>query len=125
LEATGGLARDFQDAFRLAEGTPEARFISTATAIAARWVGDLGMPGTIPREDRWQRLAEKLNLRMLIYPPDQNDVAGQPMKATLRITGEFALGAATHLSSAGVEAATVSTPSSPHGRQMRPATCEG
>ena len=117
LETANGLVKDFQDAFHLREGTPEARFISTATAIAARWVDDLGMPGTIPHEDMWQRLAEKLNLRMLVYPPDLNEVAGQPVKATLRITGEFSPDAATQLVGAGIRTATVSTPSSLHGWQ--------
>jgi chromosome segregation ATPase len=121
LETDGLLVKDFQDAFHLTEGTPQARFISTATAIAAGWVDDLGVPGTIPREDTWQRLAEKLNLRMLVYPPDQNEIDGQPVKATLRITGEFTPGTTSRVSGAGLEAATVSTPSSPHGRQRHPA----
>ncbi len=111
LETDGLLVKDFQDAFHLTEGTPQARFISTATAIAAGWVDDLGVPGTIPHDETWQRLAEKLNLRMLVYPPDQNEIDGQPVKATLRITGEFAPGAGAQVVGAGVQTATVSTPS--------------
>ncbi len=65
-------------------------------------------------------MAEKLNLRMLVYPPDQNEIDGQPVKATLRITGEFTPGTTSRVSGAGLEAATVSTPSSPHEPQMHP-----
>ncbi len=86
VETASGLAKDFQDAFRLPEGT-------------------------------WQRLAEKLNLRMLVYPPDQNDVAGQSVKATLRITGEFPAAAATKVTGSAIETATISTPSLLHVRQ--------
>jgi len=125
LEKAGGLVKDFQEAFHLSEGTPEARFISTATAIATKWVADLGMPGSIPCEDTWQRLTEKLNLRMLVYPPDQTELAGQPIKATLRITGEFVPGTTSHINSAGLEAATVSTPSSWHEQQKHRVTYGG
>jgi DNA invertase Pin-like site-specific DNA recombinase len=108
-DIAGGLAKDFQNAFHLSEGTPQARFLSTAAVIAAKWVDDLGMLGTIPHEDTWQRLAEKLNLHMLVYPPEREKIDGQLVKATLRISGEFTPGTNSRVGGASLEAATAST----------------
>jgi len=106
------LVRECLDAFDLHEGSPECNFMSAVTTIAAKWVDDLGIPGTLPQEGTWQRIAEKLNLRMSVYPPEENDIAGQRLKATLRITGEFSPGSGTQVVGAGIQAATASTLSS-------------
>lgn len=124
-DIAGGLAKDFQNAFHLSDGTPQARLLTAATMIAAGWVDDLGMPGTIPHEDTWQRLAEKLNLRMLVYPPERAEIEGQRVKATLRISGEFTPGIARQVSGAGIEVATASTLSLPHALQRHLLICEG
>ena len=108
----GNLAKDFQNAFHLSDGTPQARFISTATEIANGWIDELGMPGTLPNETTWLRLAEKMNLHMLVYPPEQNEINGERVKATLRISGEFAPVAAKQIIKARIEVATASTLSS-------------
>lgn len=117
-DVAGSLAKDFQSAFHLSDGTPQARFLSAATIIAAEWVDDLGMPGTLPHEDTWKRLAEKLNLRM--YPPEQAEIEGQRVKATLRISGEFAPGVAYQGYDAGIKVATASTLSLQLGPQRHP-----
>jgi hypothetical protein len=124
-DMAGALVKDFQNAFHLSDGTQQERLLTAATMIAAGWVNDLGMPGTIPHEDTWQRLAEKLNLRMLVYPPERAEIEGQRVKATLRISGEFAPGSARQVRGAGIEAATASTLSSWHERQRHPAICGG
>ena len=124
-DIAGGLAKDFQNAFHLSEGTPQARFLSTAAVIAAKWVDDLGMLGTIPHEDTWQRLAEKLNLHMLVYPPEREKIDGQLVKATLRISGEFTPGTNSRVGGASLEAATASTLSLQHEQQRHPLICEG
>ena len=111
IDTAGELAKDFQDAFHLPDGTAQARLMASATSIAAGWVDDLGMPGTIPHEDTWKRLAEKLNLSMMVYPPEQTEIEGQRVKATLRMSGEFAPGTTNQVTGAGIEVATVSTPS--------------
>jgi len=103
------LVRECLDAFELHEDSPERNFMSAVTTIATKWMGDLGMPGTLPHEETWQRIAEKSNLRVSVYPPDEKEVAGQRLKATLRITGEFAPGAGAQVVGAGVQAATAST----------------
>jgi hypothetical protein len=106
------LVRESLDAFDLHEGSVERNFMSAVTTIATKWVGDLGMPGTLPQEDTWQRIAEKSNLHVSVYPPEENEVAGQRLKATLRITGEFSPSAGAQVVEAGVQAATASTLSS-------------
>jgi len=83
LDGIAGLVEDFQDAFHLRDGSPQSHFMSAAAAITARWVEDLGLPGTIPTEETWWRLAERLNLHVLVYPPQQAEIEGQPVKATL------------------------------------------
>ncbi|MFC1910993.1 recombinase family protein, partial [Chloroflexota bacterium] len=93
-DSNAGLIEDIQDAFNLPKGSPQRHFMSVAAAIATKWVADLGVRGSLPKEETWQRLAEKMNLRMLVYPPDHEEVAGQRLKATVRITGEFFPGAA-------------------------------
>ncbi len=103
------LVRDFLDVFELHEDSPERNFMSAVTTIATKWMEDLGVPGTVPHEETWQRIAEKSNLRVSVYPPEVNEIAGQPLKATLRITGEFSPGAGTQVVGAGIQAATVST----------------
>lgn len=124
-DTASGLARDFQNAFRLSDGTPQARLLSAATSVAVGVVDDLGLPGAIPHEDTWRRLAEKLNLRMTVYPPEQAEIEGQRVKATLRISGEFAPGAASRVNGAGIETATASTLSLRHVLQTHLLICEG
>ena len=124
-DGNASLIEDIQEAFQLPKGSPQRHFMSAVAAIATKWVDDLGMPGSLPEEDTWQRLAEKMNLRMLVYPPDQEEIAGQRIKATVRITGEFLPGAATGMVRGGINTATVTTPSSPHGPQRRHAACGG
>ncbi len=124
-DTAGDLSRDFQNAFHVADSTPQARFLSTATSIAAEWVDDLGMLGTIPHEDTWKRLAEKRNLHMTVYPPEQPEIEGQRVKATLRISGEFTPGTASRVNSAGIETATASTLSLPHSPQRHHAAGAG
>jgi len=114
------LVRECLDAFDLHEGSPERNFMSAVTTIATKWMDDLGIPGTLPQEETWQRIAEKSNLRVSVYPPDEKEVAGQRLKATLRITGEFAPGAGAQVVGAGVQAATASTLSLPRGRRRHP-----
>jgi hypothetical protein len=119
------LVRECLDAFDLHEGSPERNFMSAVATITAKWVDDLGMPGTLPQEEIWQRIAEKSNLHVSIYPPEENEIAGQRLKATLRITGEFSPSAGTQVVGAGVQAATASTPSLRHGQQRHPSTYVG
>ncbi len=107
-----GLVRECLDAFHLRQGSPERNFMSAVATIATEWVEDLGGSGSMPNEETWKRLAEKLDLSMLIYPPEEKEVKGQPVKATVRITGRFPIGAGTQVVGAGVETATVSTLSS-------------
>jgi len=123
LDGIAGLVEEFQDAFHLPEGSSASRFMSEVTAIAARWVDDLGIPGIIPSEETWLRLAERLNLHILIYPPEETEVKDKLIKATLRIAGEFPAAAATQVVGCGIETATVSTPSSQHGQRRHPSAC--
>ena len=125
LGRDGSLVRECLDAFELHEGSPERNFMSAVTTIAAKWMDDLGMPGTLPQEETWQRIAEKSNLRVSVYPPEEYEIAGQQLKATLRITGEFSPCAGTQVVGAGVQAATASTLSLPRERQTRLGACEG
>ena len=110
-DGNAGLIEDIQEAFQLPRGSPQRHFMTAVAAIATKWVDDLGMPGSLPEEDTWQRLAERMNLRMLVYRPDQEEIAGQRIKATVRITGEFFPGAATGIVRGGINTATVTTPS--------------
>lgn len=112
------LVEEFQRPFHLPEGSPSACFMSAVTTIATRWVDDLGMPGTMPVDETWQRLAERLNLHILVYPPEEAEVRSETVKATLRMSGEFPLVAATEVTGAGMQAATVTTPSWQPPRQQ-------
>ena len=114
-----GLVNECLDAFELRKGSPQRNFMSAVTTIVTDWVGDLGMPGTIPEEETWQRISEKSNLRVSVYPPDEEEINGQQLKATLRITGAFSPNAGVELTGSGIQAATASTLSSPHARQRR------
>lgn len=120
LDGIASLVEEFRSAFHLPESSPASWLISAATAIAARWVDDLGMPGTSPPEKIWHRLAGRLNLRILIYPPQEAEVGGRPVKATLRIVGEFPPGATTQVVGADARAATATTLSSSRGQQRHP-----
>ena len=113
LDGIAGLVEEFREAFHLEKGSPADHLMSASTAIAARWVDDLGMPGTWPSDEIWERLANKLNLYIRVYPPQEAEVAGKSVKATLRIVGDFPPAATTRVVEAGVQAATVTTPSSP------------
>jgi len=118
------LVSECLDAFELHEGSPEHNFMSAVTTIVTDWVGDLGMPGTIPEEETWQRISERSNLRVSVYPPEEDELDGQQLKATLRITGEFSPNAGLELVGSGIQAATASTRSSRHGPQMHLLTYE-
>jgi len=115
-----GLVNECLDAFKLQEGSSERNFMSAVTTIVADWVGDLGTPGEIPEEETWQRISERSNLRVSVYPPDEEEIDGQPLKATLRITGEFSPNAGVELVGAGIQAATASTRSLPRARRRHP-----
>ena len=109
LARDDGLVRECLDAFEIHEGSPERNFMSAVATIASKWMDDLGIPGTLPQEETWQRIAEKSNLRVSVYPPEEDEIAGQQLKATLRITGEFSPSAGTQVVGGGIQAATAST----------------